>query len=210
MKSAGATKNAVLAANIFVIPLSDHEVQERYPQFADCLVPWRKLAALMGYTGPIAWLVEQGFTLKKHAPLVGPCYGNLSYLQDWNFDDTPTGNFLVFWVPRLAEKSTGKDISSMVEHRKVLKKSYKLPGNHATTFGSIQLQFALILAHFKRTGGERVPLSGLYAVSDSLDDGNRLVAGSFGGGGLGCVSWVGVFGRGDFGFFLLGVEKLGK
>jgi hypothetical protein len=195
-------------ANTFAVPLSDAEVQEKYPQFADRLAPWRKLAALMGYTGPVAWLVKQGFTLKKHASLVGPCYENLQYLQDWNFDDTPTDDCLVFWVPRLAENSTDKNIKAMEKHRAELKKRYELPGDHATYFGSIQLQFALILAHFKRMG-ERVPLNLCYAASDTLVGGSRLVAGDFDGNGLYCDLW-GEHGFDDIGFFLLGMEKLGQ
>ncbi len=202
-----AARVAEKMANTFCVSLSDNELQQQFPQFADRLVPWRKLAALMGYTGHIVWLVKQGFTLKKHAPLVGPCYDNLGYLQDWNFDDNPTDDCLVFWVPRLAENSTGKNIKAMEAHRAELKKRYELPGDHATYFGSIQLQFALILAHFKRTG-ERVPLNFLYMASDSLSaDGSRLIAGHFGDFGLHCHYWGGN-GCDDIGFVLLGVEKL--
>ncbi|MFA6227870.1 MAG: hypothetical protein WC668_01655 [Patescibacteria group bacterium] len=194
--------------NTFAIPLSDSEMLERFPQFADRLIPWRKLAALMGYTGPVAWLIKQGFTLKKHAPLVGPCYDNLGYLQGWNFGDNPTDDCLVFWVPRLAKNSTGKTIKAMEKHRAELKKRYKLPGNHATYFGSIQLQFALTLAHFKRTG-ERVPLNLRYAASDTLYNGSRLIAGSFEDSGFYCDHWA-EFGFGGIGFVLLGVEKLNQ
>lgn len=197
-------------ANTFAIPLSDNEAQEKYPQFADRLAPWRKLAALMNYSGPVAWLIKQGFTLKKHAPIVGPCYKNLQYLQNWDFSDTPTDDCMVFWVPRLAESSTGKTIEQMETHRAELKKRYKLPGNHATTFGSIQLQFALILAHFKRTG-ERVPLNLRYAASDTLNaGGNRLIAGRFDDAGLSCIYWYDANGNDNIGFVLLGVEKLGQ
>jgi len=196
-------------ANTFAVPLSDAEMMDQFPQFADRLAPWRKLAALMGYTGPVVWLVKQGFTLKKHAPLVGPCYENLQYLQGWNFSDDPTDDCLVFWVPRLADNSTGKNIKAMEAHRAELKKRYELPEGHATSFGNIELQFALILAHFKRTG-ERVPLNFRYAASDTLHaGGHRLIAGSFFDFGLDCDIWD-ENGYGFIGFFLLGVEKLGQ
>jgi len=199
-------------ANTFVVPLSDTEMLDQFPQFADRLPPWRKLAASMGYTGPVVWHVKQGFTLKKHAPLVGPCYKNLQHLQNWNFnDDHPTDNCLVFWVPRLAENSTGQTIRQMREHLVLLKVLYKLPGDHATTFGSIQLQFALILAHFKRTG-ERVPLSRCYMASDTLFSGGihrfRFIAGCFGDDGLNCNYWDDLISFDYVGFVLLGVEKL--
>ncbi|MFA4871705.1 MAG: hypothetical protein WC610_01445 [Patescibacteria group bacterium] len=196
--------------NTFVIPLSDNEVQEQYPQFTDRLASWRELAVLLDYRGPITWKVKQGFTLKTHAPLAGSCHDKLNYLQGWNFVDDPTTDSLVFWIPRLAKESTRKTIKQMEAHRVELKKRHELPESHATSFGSIQLLFALILAHFKRTG-ERVPLSCLYAASDTLNpDGNRLFAGDFGGDGLYCPDWNDSVGYGTVGFFLLGVEKLGQ
>jgi len=209
VKKLGGELVAKEIANTFAVSLSDAKVQERFPQFADRLAPWRKLAALMGYTSPVAWLVKQGFTLKTHAPLVGPCYENLQYLQCWNFSDDPTDDCLVFWVPCLAESSTGKNIKAMEAYRAELKKLYELPGDHATYFGSIQLQFALILAHFKRTG-ERIPLNFRFAASDTLSaGGSRLIAGYFRVNGLHCDVWH-EDGNDDIGFFLLGVEALGQ
>ncbi|MFA5124447.1 MAG: hypothetical protein WC473_01285 [Patescibacteria group bacterium] len=196
-------------ANTFCVPLSDNELQKQFPQFADRLAPWRKLAAEMNYSGPVSWLVKQGFTLKKHASIVGPCNNNLNYLQGWNFNDAPTDDVIIFWVPRLAPKSTGKDIKTMEAHRAELKKRYELPGDHATYFGSIQILFAIILAHFKRSG-ERVPLDLLYAASGTLFVGGRLVAGVFSStGGVGCDCWR-EDGNGCVGFFLLGVEKVSQ
>lgn len=197
--------------NIFAIPLSDQKLQDQFPQFADRLAPWRKLAIVIDHRGPIVWKVRQDFTLKTHAPLAGPCRNGLAYLQGWDFIDTPTTDSLVFWVPRLAEQSTSKSITQMEAHRAELKQSYRLPSKHCMSFGSIGLLFALILAHFKRTG-ERVPLNYLYAASDTLfADGHRLIAGRFNSSdGLNCDDWDDSFGYDDIGFFLLGVEKLGQ
>lgn len=196
-------------ANTFVIALSDHDVQERFPQFVDRIPSWRRLAVELDYRGPIAWRVKKGFTLKKCAPKAGPCYKRLEYLQDWDFKDEPTEDLLVFWIPRRALESTSKTIDQMVAHRDELRKRYELPETHATSFGSIAPLFALILAHFKRTG-ERVPLSCFYAVSDTLRAvGYRLIAGSFDvSSGLHCRSWSDSNGSDDVGFFLLGVEKV--
>lgn len=196
--------------NTFAVPMSDAQVRDQFPQFADRLVPWRKLAALTDYRGPVAWKVKQGFTLKTHAPLAGPCYENLGYLQDWSFEDTPTSDTLVFWVPRLAPDSTSKTATEMEQYRGELRVRYEMPAHHCTTFGSIALQFALILAHFKRTG-ERVPLNAFYAASDTLDaDGIRLVAGDFDSDGLRCYYWDDSDCYDYIGFFLLGVEELGQ
>lgn len=207
-----------IAESIFVIPLSDEEAiqilvqTERYTrEQAETIVKsWRKDASDMGYTGPVAWKVRQGFTLKTHAPMVGPCYNDLTYLQNWNFTDTPTVDSLVFWVPRLAEQSTNKSVTQMEAHRAEQRQIHNLPSNHCDRFGSIQLLFALIQAHFKRTG-ERVPLNCLYAASDTLRaDGDRLIAGGFDSGGLYCSYWFVSLGNGIIGFFLLGVEELGQ
>lgn|GEM_PF-1124121 len=207
-----------IAASIFVNPLSDQEAiallvqgKKYSPEQAEVIVkPWRKYAASLGYAGPVVWKVRQGFTLKTHAPLAGPCYKDLAYLQSWNFPDKPTEDSLVFWVPRFAEQSTNKSIGQMEAHRATLLKAHNLPTSHCDRFGSIGLQFALILAHHKRTG-ERVPLNYLYAASDTLDaGGRRLIAGLFDQGGLSCSSWRGSRGSDGVGFFLLGVEKLGQ
>ena len=206
-----------ITESTFVMPLSDQEVIDfllHLKNFSseqaayDTVKPWRKYASGMGYNGPVVWKVRQGFTLKTHAPLVGPCRKGLAYLQEWHFTDTPTTDSLVFWVPRLAEQSTGKSITQMEALRAEQRRSYGLPSNHCDRFGSIALLFAIILAHFKRTG-ERVPLKYLYAASDTLGaDDYRLIAGSFDSSdGLDCNYWDGPRGYGGVGLFLLGVEK---
>jgi len=207
-----------IAESTFVVHTSDEEAvqlliqQKDYAQKQDEVMVrfWRKYASDMGYNGPIAWKIKQGFTLKTTAPLAGPCYNGLQYLQSWNFTDTPTTNSLVFWVPRLADQSTGKSVTQMEAYRAEQRQAHNLPANHCDRFGSIQLLFALILAHSKRTG-ERVPLSYLYAASDTLRaDGNRLLAGRFGSDGLRCNYWSVLLGGDRIGFFLLGVEELGQ
>ncbi len=198
---------ANIVANTYVVHMDDKDVPEKY---RDTVAKWRKYASDLGYTGPVAWKIKEGFTLKTHAPQAGPCYSKLGYLQDWKLkNDEPTKDSLVFWVPRLAEDSTSKTIPEMEKLRKELQQKYKLLAHHGTTFGSIALLFALILAHFKRTG-ERVPLQYLYAASDTFHvDGRRLFAGYFHGRGLRCYGWHG--GADDIvGFFLLGVEELGQ
>ncbi|OGH83984.1 MAG: hypothetical protein A2261_03455 [Candidatus Magasanikbacteria bacterium RIFOXYA2_FULL_44_8] len=195
-------------ANTFVIPLGDAEVDE---QFGDAVAKWRKYAATMAYTGPVAWQVKEGFTLKTHASKAGPTCENLNYLQNWNLkNDEPTQESVVFWVPRLAEKSLGKSVSEMEKLRAELRQAHNLPVAHCDRFGSVALLFALILAHFKRTG-ERVPLKSLCVASDTLRaDGHRLYAGGFDEAGLRCDDWWSDHGSADVGFFLLGVEALGQ
>lgn len=175
----------------FVFPLPDRELQKQFPQLADRLSPWLKLAVAMDYRGPVAWKVKPGFTLKAHASLAGPCYRQLEYLKEWNFEDTPTTDSVVFWVPCLAELSTKKSLTMMEEHRAKLRQTYCLPDHHCDRFGSISLIFGLIMAHFKRTG-ERTLLSRLKVVSDtSRACGARLIAGQFYlSDGFSCDCWV--------------------
>lgn len=195
-------------SNTFVEPLSDNELGKQFPQFTDALAQWRKLAVTMDYRGPVAWKVKVGFTLKQHAPLAGPCYQKLGNLQAWEIkNDKPTKDSLVFWVPRLVGTSTSKTVKQMEAHRARLRQKNNLPEHHCTSFGSIALQFALILAHFKRTGN-RVPLECLYAASDTLYAGDRLIAGDFNENGLDCHGWDDGDACDDIGFFLLGVEEL--
>ncbi len=202
------------AKNMFVMSFSDEEAvkwlveHKKYDEPVAKLViaKWRAYAATFGYTGPVAWAVKEGFTLKSHASFAGPCYDKLNYLQSWSLqNDEATKTSLVFWVPRLVEGSLGKSITQMEALRTELKQRYELPEHHVTNFGSIALLFALILAYFKFKG-ERVPLKMFYAASDTFHAvGNRLIAGRFGEGGLLCGYWDGGAG-GRVGFFLLGVE----
>lgn len=196
--------------NIYVVPLSDTELKEQFPQFSDRLPSWRKVAAELDYRGPVAWKVKAGYTLKEHASQDKNSCSKLDYLQQWNpKNDEPTKDSLVFWVPRLAEGSTSKTIPQMEKLRQKQRQRYELPDHHAKSFGSIALLFALILAHFKRTG-ERTPLQYLYAASDSFHVyGDRLIAGHFSEVGLYCSYWNEGAG-GVVGFFLLGVEELGS
>ncbi|MBI4458019.1 hypothetical protein HY633_03595 [Candidatus Uhrbacteria bacterium] len=195
----------------FVTHLSDDEARARFPQFAEAVALWRKYATAMSYTGPVAWRIKEGFTLKTHAPKAGPCFDQLNYLKGWSLkNDEPTKNALVFWVPRIAEGSSGKTADEMMTLQAELRKQYKLPKNHCSSFGSIALNFALILAHFKRTG-ERMPLKYFYAASDTFHEvGYRLFAGDFHEYGLDCSYWAGRYGSGIVGCFLLGVETLGN
>lgn len=208
-----------IAETTFVTHVSDQDAIQlliqwkgRTPEQAEVIVKaWRKYALHVGYDGPVVWKIKDGFTLKTTAPLAGPCYDRLGYLlQSWNFADNPTADSMVFWVPRLVEQSTSKTITQMEAHRTEQRRVHNLPEYHCTSFGSVQLLFALILAHFKRTG-ERVPLNAFYAVSDTLDAvGRRLVAGDFRSRGLFCGYWLGSISDGYVGFFLLGVEELGQ
>lgn len=196
---------AEVASSTFVVSIDDKDVPEQYMVAVKC---WRMYAAEFNYAGPVAWKVKDGFSLKINAPLVGPCYRNLKDIQKWDIqNDEPTKNSIVFWVPRLASVSMDRTFTEMEMIRDLLKKRLELPNNHATSFGSISLLFALILAHFKRKG-ERVPLKNFFAISDSVGvEGNRLIVGDFGGSGLQCSDTVGRP-RYDLGFFLLGVDLL--
>jgi hypothetical protein len=192
----------------FFTPLADSEVPEQLQH----LVPkWRKLAALLGYTGPVAWRVNQGFTLKQHAPKAGCCYKNFEYLQGWNLqNDEPTKNSIVFWIPRLIPESLGKNVQEKLALLASFREQVGLPAHHLKNFGSAALLSGLILTHFNLTG-ERVPLNQLWTRTDTLlVGGGRLSLGGFVSRGLYCVYWGRGDGRGGIlGCFLLGVEELG-
>ncbi|MDP3900516.1 MAG: hypothetical protein Q8Q23_05570 [bacterium] len=176
-----------IVQNTFFIPLSDHDVAEK---LAETTLNWRKLAAELAYTGPVAWKVKEGFTLKFQAPKAGPCYENFQYLQDWNIrNDEPTKNSFAFWVPRLVQGSKSKNVEEQISILAELRQRFGLPEHHLSCFGTAALDSGLILAHFKRTG-ERTPLNGEWARTDSLDSGGaRLSLGGFDASGLYCGGW---------------------
>ncbi len=167
---------------------------------------WRKLASDLGYTGPIAWQVKAGFTLKQHAPKAGSCYEDFKYLQDWNFKDEPTKDSIVFWIPRLAPDSTSKTADEQLARLAEVREEYGLPTDHLTDFGSVSLIAGLILAEFKRSG-DRVPANQDYVRTDTRRSGGcRLDLGGFGGHGLYCHGrWWDGGRRSSLGVFPLGV-----
>jgi len=188
----------------FIAPISDKDLPEN---LVEIVAKWRRLAADLGYAGPVAWKVRAGFTLKQGAPKAGPCCGNFAHLQDWNLqNDEPTKDGIVFWIPRLLPGSVLKTADEQKSLLAELRQRYDLPATHLTSFGSAALLAGLILAHFKITG-ERVPLDRYWTRTDTLDaGGRRLGLGSFGGQGLGCDDYYwGDYRDAHLGCFALGV-----
>jgi len=199
---AGLVRAAV--ENTFFTAISDKDAPAR---FADAVAKWRKLASDLGYTGPVLWQVKAGFTLKKHAPLAGPCYKRFGYLQNcWSLqNDEPTVGSMVFYIPRIVatEKNTEEQKQALAK----LRKKYGLPESHLSSFGSAALVSGLILAHFKRTG-ERAPFNRNWVRTDTLrTDDYRLGLGDFDEDGLYCdhCRWGDGCGV-SLGVFPLGVE----
>jgi len=154
----------------FFVPLSDGDIAEK---FSKVLYGWRGLAAELDYTGLVAWEVEEGFTLKSHAPEAGSCYENFQYLRDWNIvkGNEPTKNSLVFWVPRLVGNES-KTVEEKIAMLAELRQSFGLPEHHLASFGNASILSGLILAHAKYMS-EKVPLKGEWARTDSVDSGGR-------------------------------------
>jgi hypothetical protein len=190
--------------NLFFSPVSDKDLAEDLRELA---AKWRRLAAELGYAGPVAWKVRAGFTLKQHAPKAGPCIDNFAYLQDWQLrNDEATKGGIVFWIPRLLPGSTAKTANEQRALLADLRQRYDLPSTHLASFGSAALLAGLVLAHSKITG-ERVPLDRYWTRTDTLvADGARLSLGSFDGRGLYCgrYNWDDDR-RGILGCFALGV-----
>lgn len=194
-------------ANTFATPLGDNDIPEH---LQNRVAAWRKLAAELGYSGPIAWHVRAGFTLKAHGPKAGPCYEGWQYLQSWDLqNDVPTVASIVFWIPRLVTDSTRKNVEEQQTLLAEVRTRLELPAHHLKDFGSASLLTALIQAHAKRTG-ERTPLNGYWTRSDTLHvDGYRLFL-HWHEGEFYCGDWDGGARYDDLGAFPLGVEALGS
>ena len=195
-------------SKIYIVHLDDQDVSEKFQP----LVPkYRQLAMELGYSGPIAWQVRAGFTLKTHASQAGPCYKKFQYLQDWNLkNDEPTKDSLVFWIPRLLMGSKGKSVNGQMKLLAETRSRLELPEHHLKSFGSAGDLSGLIFAPFKRTG-ERVPLNGDWTRTDTFHaDGDRLGLGDFDRAGLHCHGWHwDEDGNDSLGCFPLGVEESG-
>lgn len=192
------------------VPLQDAELPE---QFRGLVAPYRILLAehKCPEAWPVAYRVPPAFTLKRHAPRVGPCVEDWQYLQDWTLqNDELTKSGIAFWIPRLLNGSTNKTVSDQLVHLAETRTRLVLPAHHLSRFGSTALLSGLVLGHFRRTG-ERVPLNGLVARSDTLHaDGFRLSLRWF-VDALSCGScWFDGEASGDLGCFPLGFEELGS
>jgi len=196
----------------FFTPLSDADVPEQYQA---SLAKYRREATdhpqPVPTTAPICFEMHHGFTLKTHAPKLGPCYENYRYLQNWNFPDEATSDGLVFWVPRIVKGGTSKTANKQQELLDILHDKLELPAHHMNGFGQVGMVAGLILAHFKATG-ERIPLNGYWVRTDTCRaDGSRLYLGKFDDAGLHCSGWdYDGSAYGNVGVFALGVEALGS
>lgn len=198
-----------MASKGYLVPLTDAEVPVEHQE---TLAKYRRLATEHGVASdvPLCYKVRAGFTLKKHAPQAGPCFEGFRYLQDWDFEDEPTRDALVFWVPRLLKDSTWKTVGEQRVLLTDLQKRLKLSKQHLADFGEASLVAGLILAHFKATG-ERVPPNGPYWVrTNTCDaDADRLCLGDFGKHGLRCLRWPWAADRlGGLDVFALGVDHV--
>lgn len=161
-------------------------------------------------TTPLCYRVVNGFTLKTHAPKAGPCRENFQYLQNWNFEDKPTTDCLVFWIPRLVPGSTAKTVDEQKTLLAEFRNRLDLPKHHCSSFGSVALLSGLILAHQKATE-EQVPLNGLWTRTDSCNSGGHRLVLFWDSGDLCCGDWDWNGDRDDYlGVFALGVETLGS
>ncbi|GEM_PF-3287099 len=191
----------------FFTPLHDHDVPQEHQAV---LAKYRALAIeyKVPSTTPICYRVRASFTLKHHAPKAGPCHQNFNCLQDRNFfDDDPTTNCLVFWVPRLVKNSTSKEQDQQMDLLSKLRTKLKLPAHHLVNFGSVSLVAGLILAHYKVTG-ECIPLNNYWACTDTCEAGGRLIL-LWVEDDLDCQTWNFVV-VGDYfaGVFALGIEPI--
>lgn len=197
---AAAIVSAVAAAGVpvrtaaagerdFFTPIHDSEVPSEHQA---TLAKYRALATEWGVPAKtdICYRVRAGFTLKQHAPKLGPCYNDFQYLQDWKFSDTPTSDCLVFWIPCVVPGSTSKNVAEQLRLLAETRIRLELPSHHLSSFGSAALLSGLILAHFKATG-ERVPKDCLWVRTDTCRAGGHRLR----------LSWhEDALGRGDWGW----------
>lgn len=188
----------------FVEPMDDKDVHEMY---RDYVVAWRRMAAALGYTGPVAWKVRKGFTLKHHAKKMGPCSHSFIHIPMNNVYNVPTKDCLVFWVPVVLTDSFNQVPAEMIANTLAKVRSvYEISAvSHLNSFGQASLLAALMFAHFKRTG-ERVP-NDVWVRTDTLCATAEItVALKFSDEGLDyqAVAWAA---RSDLGCFPIGVEN---
>lgn len=171
-----------LLSEEFFAPILDKDAPI---DLSDVVTKWRTLASDLNYDGPVLWQVKAGFTLKKHAPLAGPCDRNFSYLQEWKLqDDEPTEDVSVFFIPHIVATSKKGVVEDQEGALDKLRVKYDLPEYHLISFGSAALLSGLILANYKLTNYEFNDEWNIftddYVRTDTLNsDGRRLDLGFF-------------------------------
>lgn len=164
-----------------------------------------------GYRGSPFFTGRAGYTLKSHAPKLGPCFKDFQPLQGWDFEDKPTTDSVLFCPPRLVPNSIDKDVDKQMTLLAKLREKYGLPANFFTSFGEPSTLSGIILTNYNQTG-ERVPLDGFWARTDARlrGSGCRLGLGDFDRVGLVCDIWNWDVARSNVGCFALGVVDLGQ
>jgi len=205
--SAGVTaRTGAATENDFFTPLANEDVPSQYQV---TLAKYRALATDWGVptTTSLCYRVRAGFTLKRDAPKLGPCYNDFQYLQDWNFPDEPTQDCYVFWIPFIVPGGMGKNVAEQLQLLAELRSQHGLPSHHLTSFGSGALVAGLTLAHYKATG-KRAPEDCRWVRTDTCNAGSsRRLGLSWFGGALYCDYWYWVGERDvSVGGFALGVE----
>jgi hypothetical protein len=147
---------------VFVSALSNDAIPDH---LKPTLVKWRKMTdECFSYSGPIVWKVQAGFTLKRHAPYAGSYSRDLTHIQNWDFEDKPTVNSFVFWIPRIVPGSDGY-LEAWKQSLLLndLRERFYLPSNHLSSFGDISLLAGLMVAYFEMVGtsGTVLPYYGI-------------------------------------------------
>lgn len=150
--------------------------------------------------------VLPGCLFKRDIPKMGPCYGDLNYLQDWKFSDLPTERCLVSWIPAPIGSSVNKTYAEQMEFLAARRAVSGLPEGYELTPGSVGHIGGMALAHLKATGKD--PFNGLVVRTSTCSaDGYRLYL-HWLGGGLDCAYWYWDGDRvSDIAAFGLGVVK---
>lgn len=186
----------------FAVPLRDEEAcsllirrSNFSPENAQALISkWRRLAAELGYTGPIAWRVKAGFTLGNDPTESA----QINRMWDEIKEQYPEGlgttvESLVFWIPKalpplqalspVEAKKTPLLFRHLRECRRdnagehkqqleMIRTRFDLPAHHLASFGSMTLLWLLIETYKKWCGGQVMEL-GMRVYTD-LADANRV------------------------------------
>lgn len=174
-----------------------------------CEAGWKCAVDHFGYHGSPFWTSRAGYTLKVHASKLGHCYKEFQPIQNWDFEDKPTTDSVLFCPPRLVPDSLDKSVDKQMALLVKLREKYGLPANFFTSFGEPSTLSGIVLTNHNQTG-ERVPLNGLWARTNARlrDSGHRLDLGYFYRDGLHCDDWHWDGALGSIGCLALGVVDL--
>jgi len=156
------------------VALGDDELSEELRRVAR---NFRRIPTVSDYDGLVVMFVRGGLNFKVDGRKAGPCQNGWQGLEKVKLSsDFRTKEALVFWKPRLVKGSFLKKPDEQKARLAEIRSGLELPDGFLT-FGDASLLAQLIHGHCALISGERIPLNGDWARTDTYGEGGSICLG---------------------------------